>query len=447
MIYFFLLWFSLSFFPLFCGKMNTKKNFNVSPKHPEPNVTPPVPDVSAHAESPENLLASWTMISSPQAALQNLKQSPLLTIQNWKTQSLSNFQHIEAFKQAQSLEEVKKIILKKLLEQRVNLSLVAEFLVRAELPEGWCGVLQEIIQPLWNTKTTTNGMSIADIRSLLAVPLSSIQCDNLKLPVPNAFQEAFENADEARLDQHYPSCLKESTQNELEPQPSISNQPKEQKENSLANTVNKEPRFGSIRNSPEQAAVSASDSLRYTNTTLGRESFYPKTQKNENEYHSTSAESTDSLSYEDASSASQNKVYYVQGISCLEFWITVMIEQSIYYHKKRPDSWNSIFNSAHQDPMNQRIVQHLKKNLFYTQENPHSAEDQNFIQQRHGSGGAPSVISASSSGSQNSSSKPFTDGGYLEFKDDQQATDGSSAAVPSRVTKTFWDNFKRPPKK
>ena len=150
---FFLLWFSLSFFLLFCIPL-TPKVFNRTPERPEATLTPKPPTVSVN-KSPENILASWTMLSSPQAASQDLSKSPILAIKNWKTQPLSSFQHIEDFKQTQSLEEVKKIILNKLLEQKINPSLVGEFLNRAEFPEGWCNVLENTTRPLWNRKNAT----------------------------------------------------------------------------------------------------------------------------------------------------------------------------------------------------------------------------------------------------------------------------------------------------
>ena len=61
-------------------------------------------------------------------------------------------------------------------------------------------------------------------------------------------------------------------------------------------------------------------------------------------------------SYDSSSAAKDGLSHYVQGTSCLEFWISLMIEQSMYYHKKAPEIWVSIYDSAHKDPINQRIV-------------------------------------------------------------------------------------------
>ncbi|PPE03279.1 hypothetical protein [Holospora curviuscula] len=389
MNYFFLLCISFLSTSLLRAQRKSEILNNSGTPHPltakVPTLSSP-PTYSNHSGDADNFLVSWELLSSPEAASKDLRQSPLLAIKDWNTQTVSNFQHIPEFKQAQSLEEVKKIILNKLLERKVNKVVVSEFLTRAEFPEAWCLFLEDMIAPLKNTQESARGLSVQDVFGLLAAPLSRIKCNTIKLPIPDPFQDAFEQADDARSEQNQASCIISET--------------------------SEAPVSTSISYAAQQAPSSDSNA----NAQQQQHSYPPPMHGQDTSYKESQAESA----YEHTSSSQEPVSSYVQGIPCLEFWVTGMIEQSMHYHKKNPQNWLAAFSSANQDPINQRIIQHLKKALTTSQgtEEYHSQGSYDGTTRSTGTSVAP--ISASSSNVQGSS-KPTTDPGYIDQMFNQEA--------------------------
>ncbi|GAJ46223.1 hypothetical protein HE1_00549 [Holospora elegans E1] len=371
--------------------------------------------------NPANIASSWAEISNPEVSLQALEKSYLLTIKNWNSQNLSDFQSMPDFKQAKTLEEVKKIILKTLLKQK-NVTPISKFLIQAKISDAWCRLLEYITYPLWNSKKSSYGISIKDVSALLSVPLSNIKCQELRLPVPENFLDAFEQADQVLSEQKQEetSCLfpnnEKNSSKEIHSQ-SLPGNPLP--DGSLPGNPLPD---GSLPGNPlpdgSLPGNPLPDGSLPGNPLPDGQALYKKSN------HKTSYKKSLST--------------YVKGTECLEFWVASIIEQSMRYIKKKPHVWGAIFNSANADPMNQRIVQHLKRVMKEESSSDHQG-DYDRGTQGYDYGSSP--ISASGSGAQGSS-KPFTDPQYLDSREESSPQEPQEPVVKRR-TVTFFSKKRK----
>ncbi|ETZ04696.1 proline-rich domain-containing protein [Holospora undulata] len=394
------------FFLLYANKNFARKNAGI--------VSSRQKKLSQVSCSQADIGSSWAEISNPLISLQELEKSCILSIKDWNSQNLSDFQSLPDFKQVNSLEEVKKIILKALLKQK-NVIPISQFLIRANISDEWCLLLEYITSPLWDSQKSPYGITIKDISALLSVPLSKVKCQGLKLPIPENFLDAFEQADEVLSEkkQEDKSCL-------------VSND--EKNKNSSENPSSKKSYVPPQSGDQQPRDPQSGDQQPRDPQSGDQQPRDPYAQdRKEGGYYDTSYQKPVST--------------YVKAEECLEFWVSSIIEQSMRYIKKKPHVWNALFKSANADPMNQRIVQHIRSSMGENSSQSYDHESGRGYNEGAGSYGGNGVISASGSGAQGSS-KPFTDPQYLDSRE-ESAPQESQEPAAKRKTVTFFSKQKK----